>query len=234
VNGSGLRARARWAVVVVASSVTTVAATDEASANPPAPERFPDPIVAAPKKAEMPNAVRKHDGGCFVSYPSGGTAKVDCPKELDGEPVGQEIDRDDTTGKCRHVPATSWSGGSTGPVTCPAVLLVVAKPGVFPEPAPSGSSSAATSNSAKVPDGFDPPMGGLQPQAPASITPKSKDPSRRMDDSAPKSGGCGSACAIGSREHHDASRDDACVFASIASIAIAVGVRRPRRARRDR
>ncbi|MEO7095483.1 MAG: hypothetical protein ABI175_19665, partial [Polyangiales bacterium] len=194
----GPRAGARWAVAVVASSVATVSGGNEARANPPAPERFPDPFVVAPKVAERPNVVRKHDGGCFVSYPSGGTAKVDCPKELDGEPIGQEIDRDDATSKCRHVPTTSWSGGSTGETPCPAVLLVVAKPGVIPDP--STLASAAASSNAPPPTGVDPPMGGLQPQSPATIAPKSKDPSKRKDDELPpRATGCANACAIGAR-----------------------------------
>ena len=189
--------RARFAVAVVASSVAAVAGLDQASANPPAPESFPDPVVTAPKVAERPSAVRKHDGGCFVTYPSGGTAKVDCPSALATEPVGQEIDRDESTGTCRHVPTTTWSGGSTGVVACPAVLLVVAKPGTMPDPAgtPIG---AVGSDTAPVPTGFDPPMGGLSPPTPAAVATKTKDQSKRLDDDAPvKPSGCASACSIG-------------------------------------
>ena len=227
-----LRGATRLAVVVVASSVASVSGSDEASANPPAPERFPDPPVVAPKAAERPNVVRKHDGGCFVSYPSGGTAKVDCPNELVTEPAGQEIDRDDTTGKCRHVPSTSWSGGSTGEIPCPSVLLVVAKPGAMPDPAgtPSG---AVGSNSAPVPSTFDPPMGGLSPQAPATVAPKGKDPSKRKDDDAsPKAIGCASSCAIGARDH-DVSTDVACAFAAFAALGVASTLTARRRVRRD-
>ena len=225
----GVARRRRWAVAVVTSSVAAIASLDEASANPPAPERFPDPIVSAPKVAERPNVVRKHDGGCFVTYPSGGVAKVDCPSALVTEPVGQEIDRDESTGKCRHVPTTSWSGGSTGDVPCPAVLLVVAKPGTFPDPAgtPIG---AIGSNTAPVPSGFDPPMGGLSPQTPAAVATKTKDQSKRLDDDEPppKPSGCASACAVASDERSgDASR----ARSTLAVLGLAIGARRARRRR---
>ena len=75
-------AKSRLLRVEFVATTVAVTSSEQASANPPAIEKFPDPFVVAPKVAERPNAVRKHDGGCFVYYPSGGTAKVDCPKEL--------------------------------------------------------------------------------------------------------------------------------------------------------
>jgi hypothetical protein len=231
VKRPALRSATRWAVAVVslgAGSIAAVAGLEEASANPPAPPKFPDPFVIAPKVAERPSAVRKHEGGCFVTYPSGGAAKVTCPKELELEPVGQQILRDDTTAKCRQVPATSWSGGSTGEIPCPTVLLVVATPGVMPDPSatPSASASAVPS----VPTGFDPPMGGLSPPGPATVTPKAKDPSRRKDDDAPKATGCANACTIGARDADDVSaRDRALGLATAASAMAAIAVRRTKR-----
>lgn len=187
MRGRGLRV-----AIVVSGAVSGVAAgamfAGEAAANPPAPTNMPDPPLVAPKVAETPSSVRKHDGGCFVSYPSGGNAKVDCPAELTKEPIGEEIDRDKTTGKCTYVATVSWSGGSMGPVTCPAVLLEVAKV--------AGVGTTTTPTIAPI----DPPMGGLTPP-PTSSAPSAaggKEPkTRRLEDAPPKGGCAGCAVAVG-------------------------------------
>ncbi len=210
-----MRRRALQVAIVVGSVVGTVGSAllrGEAAANPPAPTNMPDPPLVAPKVAETPSLVRKHDGGCYVSYPSGGNAKVDCPAELVKEPVGEEIDRDKSTGKCNYVATVSWSGGSMGPVACPALLLEVAK-----------VAGAATGTPTITP--IDPPMGGLTPQPTSSGAPLGKEPkARRIDDSPPKSG-CAGGCVVA----RDEDPSLAPVGVTLATALVFVGRRRRRR-----
>lgn len=121
--------RARTFVSVVAAGVVA----HEASANPPPPKVLPDPPISAPTVDEAPTVVRKHDGVCYAFYPSGGTLAVECPKELENEPLGEAILKN-AAGKCQYIPFASGLPGKKGPLEkCPALLSVVAKANVVPE-----------------------------------------------------------------------------------------------------
>ncbi|MEO7095890.1 MAG: hypothetical protein ABI175_21700, partial [Polyangiales bacterium] len=78
--------------------------------------------------------------------------------------------------------------------------------------------------------------GGLQPQSPATIAPKSKDPSKRKDDELPpRATGCANACAIGAREVPAETRvspTGICALASFTALGLALSSRRARRPRR--
>ena len=222
------------AVVAGASGVVGATALDvgDAAANPPAPTGMPDPAVVPPTVAEAPNVVRLHDGGCFVYYPSGGVARVTCPPELAGQPKGEEIDRDPSTGKCSYIPTVSWSGGKMGPVTCPSVLRVIATvAGTGTAVAPTGTPATAVPSMTNVPppnaSEGDPEMYGLHAPGSSSGGTSERKPPGRLDSPETKSGGCGNGCAIGSDV------TDARVGSSLAIAAMAGVIAARRRRKRS-
>ncbi len=116
------------------------------AANPPAPSTVPDPVKLAEKKAgELPQRIKRHDGGCYLYGANGPVQKLDCPPVMDKS--GEEIEREPESGQCIHI--EPWKG-EPKEAECPAVLVPVGYVSAK-KVAPKGLASA-------------PPPAGLAPQ----------------------------------------------------------------------
>ncbi len=201
------RARTRAFVSVVAIGVA-----HEASANPPPPKVLPDPPISAPTVDEAPTVVRKHEGVCYAFYPSGGTLAVECPKELELEPLGEAILKN-AAGKCQYVPFAAGLPGKKGPLAkCPAVLSVVAKANVVPESSSKLIEKAMAERTLEAADPDDEEQTYVAPPPPA-----------RLESTPPQQVGCAlSASSAGG---------EVAAAASIALVAAFAAHRRKRRRR---
>jgi hypothetical protein len=115
-----------FAVAVASASSSAPSTSGEPPADPTKMHPDPSPPVAA----EPGKTIELWSDGCFVGWPSGGYARIDCPAELEGASIGSTFFREDD-GKC-YVHRGEEAMRRTA--KCPDILVDKAQPGVTPSP----------------------------------------------------------------------------------------------------